>query len=384
MRPQSTHAGSARQRGVTMVELMVSITISLLLLLGMTTLFSNTSLNFRVNDELARLQENGAAALRYLVGDARNAGFYGIGGAVLSIDWNSVNGIAIANDCGSPVGGHAWALQLDAPLSVTTGLDASTANATFPCIAGANFYPGSPVIVIRGAAGTAISAPLGGTIDAALAAQPDYSNTLYVQGSTDDPNTMLFFGSAYAALRAANPRNIRTLKGGTDAPAFEYQTHVYYIRPCSRPSGGSGTLCTAGDDGGAPIPTLVRQELIASRMQEVALVEGVEWLGLSYGIDSTGASGLPYGPGDIPDGIADQYTSVAPASFAQVVDLRISVRVRSTSAVAGQDDSGKSYDLGGGASFTCSGGDCRYMRQVYAQSAQLRNCVLRRQGEGSC
>ena len=237
------------------------------------------------------------------------------------------------------------------------------------------------MIVIRGGNGTAISAPPHGILDAALAAQPNYSDTLYVQGSTQDPNTVLFYGKAYTDLRKAGSN--RVLKDGTDAPAFEYQTHVYYIRPCSRPSGGTAAipLCRACDDGGYPIPTLVRQELVATagvgmRMQEVALVEGIEALGLSYGIDSDG------------DGIPDQYTGVAPApgDWGQVVALRIGVRVRSTASIVSQDDSGKSYDLGDGkAPFSCvAGADCRYLRQVYAQSVQLRNCTLRRQGGGSC
>ena len=358
---------------MTLVELMVALTISLLLMLGLTTLFASTSLSFRVNDEFARLQENGTAALRYLVGDIRNAGFYGIGTSTLSVSQNSVSGIAIANDCGAPAGGIAWALNLSVPLNVTQDLTPANVNAAFPCIASENFYPNSPVIVVRGAIGTAISAPPGGTIDAALRAQPNYRDTLYVQGSTQDPNTVLFFGSAYAALSAAGGN--RVLKNGTQAPAFEYQTHVYYIRPCSRPSGGTPAqpLCRASDDNGAPIPTLVRQELAgtaaASTMQEVAMVEGLEALGLSYGVDSDG------------DGIPDQYTGATPADLGRVTALRISVRVRSTAPVSGPGDSGKSYDLGDGKpAFSCAGSDCRYLRQVYAQSAQLRNCVLRRQG----
>jgi len=381
MRPAAARAVTVRQAGLTLVELMVALTISLLLMLGLTTLFANTSLSFRVNDEVARLQENGSAALRFLVGDIRNAGFYGIGTSARSVDQNSLSGIPIGNDCGDAVGGIAWALDLSVPLSVTQGLTPEDVSASFPCIVSSNFSPGSPVIVIRGANGTAIAAPTGGTIDAALSAQPNYANTLYVQGSTESTNSVLFFGSAYAALRDAGGN--RRLKGGTEAPAFEYQTHVYYIRPCSRPSGNGGTVCQTTDDNGKPIPTLVRQELAENAMQEVALVEGIEALGLSYGVDSAGADGIPYGAGTIPDGIPDQYISAEPADWGQVTALRIGVRVRSTSPVAGQSDSGKTYDLGDGSTFSCSGSDCLYLRQVYAQSAQLRNCVLRRQGGAS-
>ena len=247
----------------------------------------------------------------------------------------------------------------------------------FPCIASANFSPGSPVIVLRGATSHAINhVDASGNMSAALQSDPNYAQTIYVQSSpTQEPNTIVFLGNSYASLRAASPANIRQLTGSQDAPIFEYQTHLYYIRPCSRPTGApaAAPLCQPTDDGGHPIPTLVRQELANQQMREIPLVEGIERLNLSYGLDVNG------------DDIPDQYTA-APAStdWPQVIAVRITVLVRSTALIAGQNDSGKTYDLGGGTTFSCTAaaGDCSYLRQVYSQTVQLRNCALRRSAGG--
>ncbi len=367
------------QRAVTLIELMVSIAISLVLLLGLTVLFSSTSQSFRVQDEFARLQENGTAALRYLGDDLRMAGFYGTGTSVASVNLDSLPEIT-GTDCGAELAGppaRPFALDLSTPIAVEMSLTPDNVSTVFPCIDRANFSPGSPVIVLRGATSHAITqADASGSMSAALEADANYAQTIYVQASpTQEPNTIVFRGDRYAELRAAGLANVRIVNGNQDAPIFEYQTHVYYVRPCSRPTGvgtsdSATRVCQETDDGGHPIPTLVRQELVNQQMQELPLVEGIERLNLSYGLDVDG------------DGIPDQYTEApAPGDWPQIIAVRIAVLVRSTVPVAGQDDSGKTYDLGGGVTFTCNT-DCSYLRQVYSQTVQLRNCALRRSAGG--
>ena len=56
MRP----AAHARQRGMTLVEVMVAMTIGIILLLALGGLFANSTRVFKVNDEFSRMQENGA------------------------------------------------------------------------------------------------------------------------------------------------------------------------------------------------------------------------------------------------------------------------------------------------------------------------------------
>lgn len=66
-----------KQLGMSLVELMVAMVISLLLILGVTELFSRTSVSDRANTELARMQESGRVALEIIGQDARRAGFQG-------------------------------------------------------------------------------------------------------------------------------------------------------------------------------------------------------------------------------------------------------------------------------------------------------------------
>lgn len=63
------------QRGLTLVELMVSLVLSLVLAAGMIQLFIGTKQTYRFYDALSRIQENGRFALDSMSGDIRMAGY---------------------------------------------------------------------------------------------------------------------------------------------------------------------------------------------------------------------------------------------------------------------------------------------------------------------
>src|SRR5689334_12783834 len=73
----STH----RQSGTSLVEILIWMTVSILLLTVISTLYVNAKQATRVNDTLARLQENARFALYILDQDLRTAGFRGCSGA---------------------------------------------------------------------------------------------------------------------------------------------------------------------------------------------------------------------------------------------------------------------------------------------------------------
>jgi type IV pilus assembly protein PilW len=62
-----------RQRGFSMIELMIAILIGSILLIGITSLFATTSNVNRMENGLARLQENGRFALNRIAADIRMA-----------------------------------------------------------------------------------------------------------------------------------------------------------------------------------------------------------------------------------------------------------------------------------------------------------------------
>src|SRR5262245_34579794 len=67
----------ARHRGFTIVELMVAMTISLILLAGVLAVVYSSKVAYGQNERVARLQENGRAAVELMLQDMRAGGFHG-------------------------------------------------------------------------------------------------------------------------------------------------------------------------------------------------------------------------------------------------------------------------------------------------------------------
>lgn len=71
------HAIRSRQRGLTIVEIMVAMVLSLILTAGVVEVFIGSKNTYRVNDALSRLQEDGRMALEFMTRDVRMAGYQG-------------------------------------------------------------------------------------------------------------------------------------------------------------------------------------------------------------------------------------------------------------------------------------------------------------------
>lgn len=69
--------GNSRVRGFSLVELMVAITISSLLLVGVIALFISSRASYETTERLSRIQENGRFALDQLATDIRSTGYQG-------------------------------------------------------------------------------------------------------------------------------------------------------------------------------------------------------------------------------------------------------------------------------------------------------------------
>ena len=76
MRPRIAST-APRQTGFTLVEVLVAVTISMILLVGVIQIFATTKRTYRLDESLARLQENGRFATDILARDVRMAGFQG-------------------------------------------------------------------------------------------------------------------------------------------------------------------------------------------------------------------------------------------------------------------------------------------------------------------
>lgn len=108
-KPRATK-GAHRQRGLTVVEMMVAMTIGLVLTAGAIQIFASTKQAYRANEALARIQENGRYAINFLQRDIRAAGFWGcakptdVNNVVVGtdVDFNASATVGADNGAGMP------------------------------------------------------------------------------------------------------------------------------------------------------------------------------------------------------------------------------------------------------------------------------------------
>lgn len=79
-RSSCQHSFRKFQQGLTLIEVMVAITISLFLLGGVIQIFSSNKQVYRVQDASARIQESGRFGLYFLTTAIRNADYWGCSG----------------------------------------------------------------------------------------------------------------------------------------------------------------------------------------------------------------------------------------------------------------------------------------------------------------
>jgi type IV pilus assembly protein PilW len=356
-------------RGFSLVELMVAITIGLLLLAGLGTLFiHNTNSRTELEKSMQQL-ENGRYAIDLLSKDIHLAGYYGeyysVGAPPSGLPDPCAIDPALANTNASGLqAGFFWPIQgYDAPAAVPSPLSA--------CLPDANHVAGTDILVIRRA-----QAATDTDVAHAVAGQ------IYLQTNT----TSYVLGSG-SSTSVFNLKELKPNASGTydTAGLRQYYVHVYFVSPCDVPAGG-GTTCTGGaDDNGAPIPTLKRLELAtdgsgATAMRVVPLVEGIENLQLDYGFDCSG------------DGAPEVYDVAAPLSgtpptgcsgtatdWTNVMAVRVNVLARNTTFTVGSAPLAKQYNLGlaGNVSPTDPTGKY-YGRHVYTTLVRANNLSGRR------
>ena len=379
-------------RGFSLLELMTSITIGLLILAGLASVFVNSSNANREMKNNAEQIENGRYAIEFLTQDLRHAGYYGELTTLPAVPG------AAPDPCAAPTAGtvsdassSALVLALALPVQYVSaaGIPAGCA----ALLAAANLQAGSDIVVVRRADTTMLPVT-------SAASAPVTANTVYLQTTGDAAEIQYgvagnidFTKKADGAVNASATTPFAPLYrrdfsvAATGSPAqFQiiaaairrYRTHIYFVAPCSVPNGG-GNVCTGGaDDQGRPIPTLKRLELGASgAFSIVPIVEGIEAIRVDYGVDSLPAIADP-GTGLIGDGLPDAFVN-APnvAQMGNTVAVRIYVLARNTSPTNGYVDD-KTYALGT-AAFTPAAAVQSYKRHVYGAETRIANQSGRRE-----
>ena len=335
------------QRGFTLAELMIAVTLGLMILAGMTTLFVNNSRAQGEIEKANRQVENGRFAVALMSGDLRNAGFYGeFDPAPL------LTPAALPDPCGLSLAELKAALPLH-----LQGVDNVAVAGAPGCIA--DVRAGTDVLVVRH---TRTCVAGDSNCEPASAGGPFFQASLCNNPSeldSGDVNDHYALGLTTAVLTRHKRDCDQSAGSGTLAPIRVYETHIYFVADNDR----------AGDG----IPTLKRAELGivggAVRMTVVPLVEGIENLQVEYGVDTSG------------DGVADVYVANPGAAAGCAVPACVAGNWRNTMAVKlfilarnlepsqGYTDT-KSYQLG--ANTVAAAGD-RYKRHVFQAVVNLPN-----------
>lgn len=324
-----------RQRGFSLVELMVAITIGSIIILAISVLFSQITKGYRTTDNSSRAMENGNFALRALGEDLRMVGFIG-----MSSDPSIVfpaKAYDIDKNCSAD---SNW------PFLPKPGIEKVDDVTTLTCIDADAIVSGSPAIIVRHATGME-------TRPADLVE----NNGFFVQ--TGGGGGLVFQGNDYAGeIKGAGRQSLvcgdSLCATAAEAPIFAYDVSVYYIRRCSRESGG---VCPPNDEG----PTLVRVQLDNSAKPsfvETPIASGVERFRVVF-FDENGA----------------EATNPESAILA-----RISMLVR-TGREASHDDSASTYVFADGTTFNCgdAGSEaCKFRYFMYTDTVVLKNFDFRR------
>lgn len=341
--PAHTHVFAKRQtqRGLSLVELMISITIGLLILSALTTMFVNQNRVRTELDKSNRMIDNGRYALELLSENLRMAGFY-------SNYMPSGTPAATYDPCDLTKVTSA-ATNLDVLRHHVQGYDAATqasqiASASLPATCGFTYTAGSAntlkagsdILVLRRAS----------TIPVAAAAA--VANVVYLQVSNCATDTSGSYQIATATFTAFHNKDCVTV-----ANLWPFLVQVYFVSPDNKVGDG--------------IPTLKRRELdpTTGAFVTTPLVEGIEYMQIDYGLD-TGS-----------DGATDNYIAAPTlAQWPNIVAVKINIIARNTETTAGYTDT-KTYTLGSAGTFGSFGDN--YKRHAYTQVVRLVNPSSRRE-----
>jgi type IV pilus assembly protein PilW len=313
------------QAGLSLVELMVAMLISLFLTAGIFSMFSMSSSNVTTTSQFNQLQENGRIALAIIERDISQLGFTGdITGTDFVVGVNAtISATAVTNDCvGAGANNASFPNNQPAHFRRLWGYEAGVSGENITCIT-----PKSATDVIQ------LKRLVGPSVLAA-----GMNATRYYAAST--ANQIEIFNGNAVPPALQNSR------------IWEYQHHIYFIE----------------NDG--DIPILKRRTLsIGNGMNnDEQLVEGIENMRILYGFDNDG------------DDTADSYMPVQNVTalmwdnelFQRLVSLRIYLLVRS----ARKDNSytnDVTYTLG---DKTITPLNDNYRRKVVSTTLVLENPVL--------
>ncbi|WP_102531407.1 PilW family protein [Shewanella sp. 10N.286.52.B9] len=322
-----------KQKGMSLVELMVAMLISLFISAGLFSMFNMSSSNVTTTSQFNQLQENGRIALALMERDISQLGFFGdITGTDLILGTNtsfstSITDDPISSDCiGGGLNNATFPNNVPSHFRRLWGYEQGISNRVLNCSASISPINNTDVIQIKRLIGSA-------TLEADLD-----DNRYYASVASNEIE--FFKGDDVIAPNKLNSR------------IWEFQHRVYFIK----------------DDAGIPILSRRTLNLSNGMNNEDQLVEGIENVRFLYGFDDDGDS--------TPDSFmpANQVSTMMwdNQGFQRLVAIKIYVLVRSIQ----EDNSYENeivYQLGDKA---IPATNDKYRRKVMMTTVVLDNPVL--------
>lgn len=307
--------GPAAARGLSLIEMMVTMLIGAFLMIGVISIFGQTRTTFRTNDTVERMQENARFALATIEPDVRLARNWGMH----SVDAKVVVPAGVQVRCEDGTDVSAWAL--DPTLAVQATNDDYAGLVPCPAFAD-DWQDGTDVLVVRHASG-----------------QPTVPTANVVQIHGDRTISRVFDNGVAPA-----PAGGQT---------FDWQLNSYYV--------------AASSSLGAGVPSLRRLALVNGVLTDQELIPGVEDFQVQLGVDTDN------------DNVVERYVEadhglVTPGDpafddDAKVLAVRVWLMFRAEQPETGFVD-GASYAYGDVANFQPADG---FRRALVNKTILLRN-----------
>lgn len=366
------HRHHDRQRGLTLIEVMIALTISLILLAGVGKIFTSSRQTYQMQDGMARLQENARFAMDFLARDIRRADYAGCMGSFLNGNVSNhlnfpaadaprfgfTNGIT-GNDGGGAARDDITIFVAD--ITATNNVQTMPGPGPIPPLwnpvsipAGSNLKKGD-IVMFGDCGGVDIFQITAFTVGAGVGG-----------GDRIDHVT--------GAVAGVSPGNINRPPPSPPcaAPGTGHcLSRPYQLSDRNRP--GMITVQNVryfikDDPTNNNIPTLYRETLGGA---DQPLVEGVENMQILYGEDTDMAFPAPAPPALNGDGVANRYVpaNTVGLDMRRVVSVRIALLVSTPDRTNAVLDT-NTYDLLG--TIVTPVGD-RRIRRVFTTTIELRN-----------
>jgi len=336
---------TGRQAGISLVEVLVALVISLFLLSGIVQVYLGNKTTYRFTEAVARIQENGRYAIETVTQDLRMAGFFGCAmfdptdsdNIVNNLDPNGagydsalhdfvLGGIIAGTEGDGQNGSDSVSLKGSKPgqLSVVPPYNVNTSAAIF--VNSNDIIAPNDIVMVSNCRGADIFQVTNATMSGTANKMSVVHNTGTGSPGNYNPDNCQG-GNAHCLSQSY----------GADASLFRMQSVTYSVAP-----GASGE------------PALWRSE----NGVNLELVDGVEEMQMLYGLDTDD------------DGFANQFVTIDNvADTFKIVSVRVMLLLRSTSDFVTEDK--QSYSFNGNL---VTAADQR-LRQEFTTTIALRNRV---------